>query len=284
MKKLSKEHWLIILKVVLVALAVIAIVLAIYLPLKLTGTLEQINTIEKLKKIILGLGGYGYLMLFVLQFLQTTILPTPTFLTTIAATLIYGPWITFAITYSAVILGSIAFFFLGRKLGKRTIHWALGKKIAEKWEGLINKGKYSYCVISIFPFFPQDFLCLVAGTTNMKFYFFFFTNLIARPITILFSCFLGTGQIIPYHGWGIPVWIALVLVALVLFILSYIYSEKIDNILMKIYNKLFSEKKKKSENNSNDKEILGETEENNEQEKENITQSDDENDVDKTAN
>ena len=244
MKKLSKEHKLIILKVVLVILIITAFVLAIYLPLKFTGVLEKIDSVEKLKEMILNLGGYGYVILFVLQFLQTTIMPTPTFLTTIAATLIYGPWIAFGITYAAVILGSITFFFIGRKLGKRAIHWALGVKIAKKWEKLINRGKYSYCVISIFPFFPQDFLCLVAGTTNMKFYFFLLTNIIARPITILFSCFLGTGELIPYHGWGIPVWITLILVAVALFILSYIYSEQIENFLIKISYKLFSKNKK----------------------------------------
>lgn len=198
--------------------------------------------------MILNLGGYGYAILFVLQFLQTTIMPTPTFLTTIAATLIYGPWIAFGITYAAVILGSITFFFVGRRLGKRTIHWALGVKIAEKWEKLINRGKYSYCIISIFPFFPQDFLCLVAGITNMKFYFSLLTNIIARPITILFSCYLGTGELIPYHGWGIPVWIALILVAIVLFILSYKYSEQIENFLIKISNKMFSKNKKTEDN------------------------------------
>lgn len=276
MKKLTKQQRFIIYKVLFVAIVVTAIVLAIYLPLKLTGTLDQIDSIEELKELILGLGGYGYLMLFVIQFLQTTILPTPTFLTTIAGTLIYGPWITFGITYIAVILGSIVFFFIGRKIGTKTISWALGEKITKKWQDVVNKGKYAYCTISVFPFFPQDFLCLVAGTTSMKFTFFLITNLLARPITILFSCFLGTGKIIPYSGWGIPVWIALVVVALALFLLSYKYSEKIENFLLKISGDIFSKKNKKDKEKENENEVENKENDqaNNPSNEENIDQQD----------
>lgn len=242
MKKITKEQGKVILRLLLLLLLIAVVLLAIYLPLKLTGTIDKIDTAEELKEFILSFGGYGYVMLFLIQFLQTTFMPTPTFLTTIAASLIYGPWITFAITYPAVLLGSVTFYFIGKKLGRGSLRWALGQKLEERCERMFSKGHLSYPVIALFPFFPQDTLCFAAGTVNMNFWFFIATNILARPISIILSCFLGTGHIIPYSGWGIPVWIALVAVGIILFVLSFIYSEKIEAFLLKVANKIFHKK------------------------------------------
>ena len=43
----------------------------------------------------------------------------------------------------------------------------------------------------------------------MSFKFFFITNLIARFIGVGCTIFFATGSIIPFSGWGIPVWIIL---------------------------------------------------------------------------
>ena len=50
---MKKETKIKILKICIVILIIVAIFLAIYLPLKLTGTLDKIDSAEKLKEIIL---------------------------------------------------------------------------------------------------------------------------------------------------------------------------------------------------------------------------------------
>ena len=61
----------------------------------------------------------------------------------------------------------------------------------------------------IFPFFPDDILCIVAGLIKMRFRFFLLAVFICRTISIAVICFLGTGELIPFSGIGIPLWIAL---------------------------------------------------------------------------
>ena len=119
MKNLSKETKVKIIKTLIVLFLLTAIILAIYLPLKLTGTLEKIDSAEKLKEVINGYGVYSYIIFFIVQFLQTTILPIPAVVTTVAGTLIFGPWITICLSLSAILLGSIFSFFLGKKVGRK---------------------------------------------------------------------------------------------------------------------------------------------------------------------
>ena len=51
-------------------------------------------------------------------------------------------------------------------------------------------------LMMIFPLFPDDILCLVAGVTNMSFPFFLWTNIISRAIGVAVTVYFGTGAII----------------------------------------------------------------------------------------
>ena len=69
----------------------------------------------------------------------------------------------------------------------------------------------------LFPFFPDDVICLVAGITTMSFRYFIITVSLTRPVMIAFMCYFGSGTIIPFKGWGIPVWIAIFVAVIILF-------------------------------------------------------------------
>ena len=62
-------------------------------------------------------------------------------------------------------------------------------------------------------------LCLVAGISSMSYKYFITVICLTRPIMIAFYSFFGSGSIIPFSGWGIPVWIALFCLAFVAFLL-----------------------------------------------------------------
>lgn len=255
--------------------------LAIYLPLQLSGTLHKIDSAEKLQQVILSGGAYSYLIFFAFQFLQTTILPIPAVVTTVAGTLVFGPWITFAISLLAVLSGSLFAYFLGKKLGRKLIIWVIGKKSALKWEEKLSKGKYVYFLMMLFPFFPDDILCIVAGAINLNFRFFLISNLIARPIVIASTCFFGSGQIIPFHSWGIIVWIILIIIGIIMFYMSWRYSKQIENFVERLGQKLSNFFSRKRDKNSIEKTIL-ENKKRSENEKENDKNKKGENDKNKT--
>ena len=231
MKKETKSK---IIKVVIIIVALLLIALAIYLPLELTGTIDKIDSAEELGQIIRDGGVYSYIIFVVVQFLQVTFLPLPAAVTTIAGTLVFGPWITLGLSLFAVLLGSAFAFFLGRKVGRRLVVWVAGEKDAIKWEEKLKRGKYVFFLMMLFPVFPDDILCIVAGCIGMNWKFFMTVNLITRPLSIGALCFFGSGQVIPFSGWGIPVWIVLVVLGVIAIYLSVKYQPQIENFITKL--------------------------------------------------
>ncbi len=247
MTKMNKEKKAKIIKIFIIVISLIVIALAIYLPLKLTGTIDKIDSAEELKEFILAGGGYSYFIFVFIQFLQVTFLPLPAAVTTVAGTLVFGPWITFGLSLLAVMLGSIFAFYLGRKIGRKLVIWVAGEKDAIKWEEKLRRGKYVYFLMMLFPVFPDDILCIVAGCIGMNWKFFLVTNIITRPISIGLTCFLGSGEIIPFSGWGIPVWIVLIIIAIIIFYLSVKYQPKIEEFVTNLADKFSKKKNTKSQ-------------------------------------
>lgn len=215
---------------IVIAILVAVVVLA-YFILVWTGAWEYINSVEKVRNLILSLGFWGRFAFVLLQFLQVTFIPLPSTVTTLAGVLVYGPLETALLSLAGVILGSVFAFFLGRVFGRRLVEFMVGKETCDKWVKFLTNAKYSFFIMMVLPVFPDDVLCIVAGLTNMSWTFFVVTNLIARPIGIFTTCYLGSGHLIPYHGWGLAVWAVIVVVVGVLLFLSFKYQSKIEDFL-----------------------------------------------------
>ena len=99
----------------------------------------------------------------------------------------------------------------------------------------------------LFPFFPDDLLCIAAGMTNMSYAQFFVIMLITRPLNIMTmeGTFKGISAI-PLTGYGIPIWIALISITLLIVVLAFKYSAKIENFLMKFFEKISDKFKRKT--------------------------------------
>ncbi len=93
----------------------------------------------------------------------------------------------------------------------------------------------------LFPFFPDDLLCIAAGITDMKYWEFFVIMLFTRPINILImeGAFKGISSI-PLTGYGIPIWIALIGGTLAIVAIAFKYSKNIEDMLMKFFDKISS--------------------------------------------
>ncbi len=219
---------------------VILVFIIVYSIFKYTGVWEKINSIEKLRKIVESGGVFSAIIFVVLQILQTTILQIPSIIVTIAGSLVFGRWQAFILSYVAVVFGSIIMFWIGRKCGRKFLNWLAGKGESDKWIERMSHGKYLFFLMMIFPMFPDDILCVIAGLTNMSFKFFLVTNLISRAMGISCAVFFGSGAVIPFSGWGLIVWGLIGLIIVTLFYLSVKYQHKIDEIV-----KQFAGKNKK---------------------------------------
>lgn len=208
-----------------------------YFILKATHLWEKVNSIDKIRKIVEKGGAFSFLIFMLLQILQTTILQIPAIIVTLAGALVFGKWEAFFLSFLSVMIGSLIMFWIGRKCGRKFLNWLIGEEKTNVWIDKMSQGKYLFFLMMLFPLFPDDILCVVAGLTNMSFSFFFWTNILSRSIGIFTTVFLGTGAIIPFHGWGLIVWGVLLILVAILFYLSIRYKDKIDEILSQMSRK-----------------------------------------------
>lgn len=223
-----------ILKLCLITIASCLFFIGIYFILKYTGWIGKFSNMQELKTIILSSGFWSYCVFVVLQFLQVTILPMPAMVTTIVGVIIFGPFISFLLSTLAILLGSIFAYYLGKTFGVKLLYWAIGKDKTKSFQLKIQKGKYIFFLMMLFPFFPDDILCMLAGVLNMNFKFFLTTNLITRPISLFCLCFISTGFVIPFHSWGIFVWVLIIFIILFLIIFSFKNKQKIEVFISKL--------------------------------------------------
>ena len=182
------------------------------------GLVKYLQDENALQELIQSTGIWSYLVYVLVQFLQVTFIPIPAMITTIAGTFLFGPGMASLLSIAGIFLGSFFAFFISNLL--------------------YDKGKYMFFLMMLFPIFPDDILCLVAGMTSMSYRFFATTILLTRPIGIVMTCYLGSGDVIPFSGWGIPVWCVLIILMIIAFWIAYKYKDKIEIIINKFVQKI----------------------------------------------
>lgn len=220
----------IIYKLMFFTIVILSLTLVLYIVLYKTGLLDMFTSFEAIKQFILSTKQWGFIVYILITIFQVVVLPIPAALITLVAVAIYGATISFILTSIGTIIGSYISFILGKLFGKKIVAWIVGQKNAEKYADLLNnKGRFLFILMMIFPFFPDDMLCMVAGITSMSYGFFSLVILTIRPAVIAVMCYFGSGSIIPFSGWGIPVWIALFALTVVAFILISRIKTKVMN-------------------------------------------------------
>lgn len=217
--------------------------LSLYL-LDLFGVLDKIDSVEDLRKYIQSFGNLAVFIYILIQFLQVVLIPIPSFITVGAGVLLYGPFKAAIYSCIGIISGSILAFYIGRFLGFKVAKWLVGEANLNKGLKLIEgRDRVVLTFMFLFPFFPDDILCFVAGITTISPLFFVIMIFVTRFIGIFTSCFSLNNNIIPYNTWwGILIWV--LLIGLIIFATYFIYKngKKIEKIF-------YSKKRKNIDNN-----------------------------------
>ncbi|MCL1944713.1 MAG: VTT domain-containing protein [Firmicutes bacterium] len=176
-------------------------------------------------RMFLGLMIYGLIII-----LHTLIIPISTTPFVLFGVAVFGSHIAFLVTCLSTIVGSIITFVVGKTFGKTFVKWLIGQEKFDKYNNSIKySGKYYLAVMFLLPVFPDDILCLMAGASDMGYREFFIIVLLARPPMIAFTCYMGSGNIIPFSGWGIPVWIIIALLFVGVFVWVHLWARKREN-------------------------------------------------------
>ena len=184
---------------------------------------------ESLQDYIGSFGPLGPIIFILATFLQVTIIPIPSTVTVLGGNYLFGPLLSFLYSYIGLILGSLFAFFLGRKFGKPYLNWIAGdKEKVDMWfKRMKGKEKVFLFFAFLFPAFPDDLLCSVAGVTTLSYPAFLLMMLLTRATSVGATLLFVSGEFIPYEGWGL--WVIGILIALgiLCFILCLIFSDKL---------------------------------------------------------
>ena len=225
-----------IIKVALTINLTVCFFTLIYITLYNYKILYIFSSVERMKLFILSTKEKGVFIYILIQILQVVFVPIPAAVIAIVGSIIYGPILGAIYCSIGILLGSYISYGIGKSFGFKVVSWVVGSENATKYSNILAKrGAFFLSIAFLLPLFPDDILCLVAGISTMKFSTFFIITTITRPIGVIFMCIFGSGQIIPYSGWGWIVWGIIVVAAISLVIVVYKYQDKLQSwILSKI--------------------------------------------------
>ena len=228
------------LRIALVALVVLALAAGAAVLYK-NGWFERIGSVEELRALIDEAGAFAGIVFFLLQMLTVIVAPIPSNVTMMAGALALGFWPSLLLGVAAIWAGSMIMFLLSRRLGQRAVQGFIDRSVMEKYLPLIEEKQDMFLFLTLlFPFFPDDMLCILAGLTSIPTGRFAAIMLLARPWGLIFEALLGSGMLsLPPWGWAV-----LTLVLGAVFVLAMKYSWQIEDRLFALVSRLSRRREK----------------------------------------
>ena len=193
-----------------------------------------ITSLEGMRTYIQNFAPYSHLLYFLIQLASVILAPIPSNLTAMAGGLLFGAWLSFLLTAGAVILGSMIVFLLARALGRSFADRFVSQRVSERYLEIIRRKRDVFlALVFLFPFFPDDLICILAGLTDIPPLRFLVLVTLTRPWGLLVACALG-GSVI-----SIPIWTMVLIgaVGLVLFLVALKYGDRWEAALLERFQK-----------------------------------------------
>ena len=195
-----------------------------------SGFFAAATSQEALRAYIQQFAPYSHLCFFLLQLLSVVLAPIPSNVTALAGGVLFGTLPAFLMTYAAVALGSVLVFALARGLGREAVNRFVGRKVSEKYREVIQSKTDIFLILAfLFPFFPDDVLCILAGLTNIPLGRFAVIVLAARPWGLLVASALG-GASLSLPWWGMAL---IEVCGVILFLLGIKYGDRVEESVLR---------------------------------------------------
>lgn len=217
-----------ILKSIFVILLLSIITIAFYFLFKALG----INDIESLKLILnknKAISWLIYILLFISSTVCLAFFPATSLTYITVAIILFGSLNAFILSSVSILIASIILYAFGYFGANKIIKWCIGEKSLEKSQKLLNNRSYLLLFLMyLFPLFPDDALCVVAGSIKMKFIPYLILILIGRTVGIATICFIGSG-ILDFNALSYIDWFVLINIILVDLIIIFTYQSKVES-------------------------------------------------------
>jgi uncharacterized membrane protein YdjX (TVP38/TMEM64 family) len=161
---------------------------------------------DRLRACIAGFGAAGAVVFVIFQAAQVVVPVLPGGLGCLAGVLLFGAWKGFLYNYAGICAGSVLAFLVARSCGKPVLRCFFSSKLLTKYQAwTAEKDRFvKLFALAIFlPVAPDDFLCYLAGTTEMSLPQFTTIILLGKPLAIaLYSMGLTAvfNRLLPLFG------------------------------------------------------------------------------------
>jgi len=154
---------------------------------------------EKLTDVINAAGIWAPVVFLILHIAQILVPIIPGGVTLAVGVIAFGPWEGFIYNYAGIVIGSFMSFFLARHYGRTFVKELASRKDWTKYEKWIESEKFDiiFAAAILFPAFPDDLLCMIAGLTKMKIKRFAFIICVLK----IFSVFVYSLAVIFANSW-----------------------------------------------------------------------------------
>ena len=222
------------LRAALLLLALLAFVGAVVCLCR-AGLPKRIASVGEIRALIDRAGPLAWLAFFLLQMLTVIIAPIPSNVTMMAGALALGFARAMVFGILAILTGSMIVFLLARRLGRSAVQRLVDHSALDKYLPLIEEKQDMFLFLTLlFPFFPDDTLCILAGLTSIPTARFALIMVLARPWGLVFAALIGSG-VITLPAWG---WAVLAAAMAVVFALGMKYSRPIEDALLRAFARL----------------------------------------------
>lgn len=133
-------------------------------------------------------GIFAGIIFIIVEIMQTVYPIIPFGLTNTIGGLVFGLLVGGIYNIIAIYIGSYINFILGKKYGKNLILAFVDEKTYSKYESALNdKEKFKKILAFgfLFPIFPDDIACMIAGTSNLTKKEFMKIVIIFRPLSVI---------------------------------------------------------------------------------------------------
>lgn len=199
------------------------------------GFWEKITSVEEFREFIDSFGGAAVFIFILIQFAQVVLLPIPSFITVGRACSVSGRSGGRYTVLSAVLSGPSSLLRSGAYSAIKLRDGWWGRKTSIKRLRLSRaKDRAVLTFMFLFPFFPDDVLCFVAGLSSMTWLFYLIMIFITRLISIFTATFSMNNSIIPYDTWwGLLLWGVVIAVTVLATVWIYKKGDKIEAVFYK---------------------------------------------------
>ena len=142
---------------------------------------------ERLRAFVASCGIAGALLFTAFQAVQVVVPILPGGLGCLVGVLLFGPVWGFAYNYVGICIGSLMAFAVARNCGKPLLGLLFSEKTIQRYSHWTEeKGRFArlFALAIFLPVAPDDFLCYLAGTTEMSWGRYIAIILLCKPFAI----------------------------------------------------------------------------------------------------